>query len=206
MTQFEKTFEKIVNAVRFDDTPSETHRRQLEEQLLEVYDKSSQEAPAAYASLFYLKRVAMAAGFVIAAGLLVWFFDGEGLSPHIYPAHAPDAQTVEHILNQENATGERRQALLAEIQQTWKLIAAEDVEGLTAVVLDPNAAESLRNWAGRYLAALGTEETLGILEKHIEVRGLADTDDPVVLTATGLRWFLENSPNTPPGETSQQHK
>jgi hypothetical protein len=203
MTQFENNFKQIVDAVHFDDTPSENHRRQLEEKLLAVYDLRQNAAPALPA-VFYLRKVAIAAGIIIGVAILFRFFDGQGLSPHSYPAHAPDAQTVEHILNQENVTEAERPAILAEIQQTWKLINEADVEGLTAVVLNTKLPESLRNWAGRYLASFGSEETLGILEKYIEMYNLENTDDPVVLAATGLKWFLDNSRNTQPADTSKK--
>ena len=72
------------------------------------------------------------------------------------------------------------------------------------MVLNTKLPESLRNWAGRYLASFGSEETLGILEKYIEMYNLENTDDPVVLAATGLKWFLDNSRNTQPADTSKK--
>lgn len=194
MTTFENEFEKTVNAVRFDDTPRQTHRRQLEEQLLEAYDQRSQQSETSLSGSFYLRRIAVAAGFVIAAGLLVWCFNDSGSTPNGQPAHTPDPQTIERILRQEKASGAQRQTLLSEIQQVWKLIAAQDITGLTAVVLDDQAAPSVRNWAGESVASFGNEETLGKLEKHCEVHALSDPDDPVVHTARQLRKRLEPSP------------
>jgi hypothetical protein len=194
MKNFENDLKNIVNSVRFDDKPSETHRRQLEEQILEAYDHrvTARSAPS---GIFYLKRVAIAASFVIAAGLLFMFFDGNGAAPNGHPAHSPDPQTVEQILQQEKVSVAQRQALLSEIQQVWKLIAAEDVTALTEVVLDGQVASSIRLWAGETVVKLGDEQTLGMLEKHIEEQGLTDTEDPVVQTDRRLRERLETKPD-----------
>lgn len=193
MTPFENEFEKIVNTIRFDDTPRETHRRKLEQHLLEAYDQRQSPA-AAPSGVFYLRRVAMAAGIAIAAGLLVWFLDGNGPVSNGHPAHAPDPQTIERILRQEKASGTQRKALLSEIRQVWKRIAAQDIQGLTAVVLDDQVARGVRHWAGESVASMGTEETLGMLEKHCEVHALSDPNDPVVHTARQLRKRLESPP------------
>lgn len=194
MTTFENEFKKTVNAVRFDDTPRQMHRQQLEQQLLETYDQRSQQPAVSLSGFFYLRRAAIAAGFVIAAGLLVWCFNDSGSTSNGQPAHTPDPRTIERILTQAKVSGAQRQALLSEIQQVWKLIATQDLSGLTAVVLDEQAALSLRNWAGESVVSLGTEETLGKLEKHCEVHALSDPDDPVVHAAQQLRKRLETPP------------
>lgn len=190
MTHFENEFEGVVKSVRFDDTPSETHRRQLEERVLEAWDRRPQTEPAP-SGVFYLKRAAIAAGFVVAAGLLYMFWDGDGVVTNGHPAHTPDPQRVEQIYRQENASGAQKLALQREIQEVWKLIAAEDTESLSAVVMDGQATLSVRQWAGETVAKLGDAQTLGALEKHIETQGLTDEEDPAVLTAARLRERLE---------------
>lgn len=194
MTTFEHEFEKTVNAVRFDDTPRQMHRRQLEQQLLETYDQRSQQPAVSLSGFFYVRRAAIAAGFVIAAGLLVWCFNDSGSTSNGQPAHTPDPRTIERILTQAKVSGAQRQALLSEIQQVWKLIAAQDLTGLTTVVLDEQAAPSVRNWAGESVVALGTEETLGKLENYCQVHTLTDPDNPVVHAAQQLRKRLESPP------------
>lgn len=190
MKNIENEFETLVRSIRFDDTPSETHRRQLEEQLLAAYD--GRACPdAVRPGCFYVKRLAIAAGFLVAAGLLFLVFDETGPGPNGHPAHAPDARTVEDILRREKAAGTPRQDVLAEIQQAWTLIAAEDVAGLTGVVLDDAASHSVRLWAGEALAKLGDAQTLGVLERHIAALGLTEAEDPVVFTADRLRHRLD---------------
>ncbi|HDS84740.1 MAG TPA: hypothetical protein ENN97_06050 [Phycisphaerales bacterium] len=198
MTHFDNEFQKFVDSLRFDDTPSETHRLQLEEKLMEAWDsRSRQETDTPPSGLFYLKRVALAAGFVLAAAVLFVWFDESGQAPHTQPAHRPDPQMIEQILNRESASPAEREQLLAKIQQVWRLIADEDVQALTTVVLDGQTAESIRLWAGQTVVELGSERTLGILEKYIEVNALRDPDDPVVQTASHLRRRLAEKQGIP---------
>ncbi len=198
MTQFDREFEKFVDSLRFDDTPSETHRRQLEKKLMEVWDRRFQDEPeTAPSGLFYLKRIALAAGFVLAAAVLFVWFDESGQAPHTQLAHRPDPQIIEQILNRQSASPTEREQLLAEIQEVWKLIVDEDVQALTTVVLDSHRAESIRLWAGHTVAELGSEQTLAILEQYIEVNTLRNPDDPVVQTASQLRRRLAEKHGIP---------
>ena len=188
MTKFDTEFENIVNSIQFDDMPSETHRRQLEQRLVAAYDKRSQQGGHMPPSgVFYIKRVAVAAGFVLAAGLLYYLLDDLGPAPLTQPAYMPDAHTVDRLLRQESVTDANRQALLQEIQQVWPLVAAGDVQALTAVIMDARTADSIRLWAADTVVERGTAAMLERLEKHIEAHALTEPDDPVVQTAHRLR-------------------
>ncbi len=218
MNNEEEKFEQFVASIRFDDTPSDTHRDQLEKQLLEAWDEAQAEseaeteadnivvAPVEPTSL-YLQRLAIAASFLIICGTLFWGIDKMFIGEQSYIARHPDRQAIERIIEAENATGVEKKKLLAQIKDVWNLIDSKDSASLVTVLHTDDNAYTVRVWAAKYLGKLGGEDTLEIIETTIDQLGVTDPQDPLMIAADKIRERLGlEKPAKPDTDSSKPPK
>ena len=189
MTNEEQKFEQYVNSLRFDDAPSQEHQDKLEQQLLEAYDQRQPAGDSVDPVSLYLRKLSMAAGFLIAAGLLFWGIDKTFITrPHPdFIANHPERDTLEQIIEDEQATGVEKKNLIARMSDIWTMIHNKNTDGLVSVISSDNTGRSLRLWAAEHLAKFGNEDTLDVLENTITKLNITDPNDPLKVAASEIR-------------------
>lgn len=186
----EEKFQHFVDSVRFDDEPSAEHRDRLEEKLLGEYDAAEPVSYEPEPLKIYLRKLAVAAGFLIVCGLTFWMVDTAWLrNPDL--TYKPDPQIVKRILEAENPTEAEKQTLMAQINMVWKMIRDRDTQGLVTTVRSGNVAASVRQWAAEHLGQMGDEQTLEKLEESIDEEQVTNPDDPLNIAADDIRQRLE---------------
>jgi len=194
MTDEEKKFEQYVNSLRFEDAPSKEHQDKLEKQLLEAYN---QRQPAGDDSVepvsLYLRKLSIAAGFLIACGVLFWGIDKAFITrPHPdFIANHPERETLEKIIKDEQATGAAKKNLIAKMSDIWDMIKNKDSDALVSVLGSDNVARSLRTWAAEHLGRFGNKQTLDMLDNTILKLGVTDPNDPLNVAASQIRKRLK---------------
>jgi hypothetical protein len=198
MTSDETKFEQYLRTLRFDDQPDSQHRDRLETRLLDAYENRNEDAVYVEPVAIYLKRLALAAGILIACGVFFWTVDTVWISRDSTLARHPDPKAVEKILQQENPTEAEKPHLLAQIDEVWKLIRRQDTEALVSILQTEETAYAIRRWTAKWLGELGNRETLKELETTIESMQLSDSNEPLVIAAQTIRQRVEPSePNIP---------
>ncbi|HOK96233.1 MAG TPA: hypothetical protein PK052_08520 [Anaerohalosphaeraceae bacterium] len=196
MTPDEHNFEEFVKTIRFDDQPSSEHRQRLEFQLLQRWENRQKETGYIEPAALYLKRLAIAAGILLASSVLFWTIDNLWISRPL--AVHPDSKMIETILQQEQPSEAEKPHLLAQINHVWHLICRQDSEALVSILQTQETAYAIRCWAAKYLGQFGNEKTLELLNTAIETLHISDSNEPLVLAARTIRQRLEASePNTP---------
>jgi hypothetical protein len=199
MTNEEQKFEHYVNSLRFDDAPSRDHQDKLEKQLLEAYDQRQPAGDLVEPVSLYMRKLAMAAGFLIAAGVLFWGIDKVIITqPHPdFIANHPERDTLEQIIENEQVTGAEKKNLIAEMSDIWKMIRNQDSDSLVSVLGSDSIARSVRVWAADHLGQFGNKDTLDMLDSAILKLGVTDPNDPLNVAASQIRKRL----NLPQSQT-----
>lgn len=185
----EKKFEQYVNSLRFDDTPSTEHRDKLEKQLLEAYDQRQESGDSVEPVSLYLRKLSIAAGFLIACGVLFWGIDNVFITrPHPdFIANHPERAKLERIIEEEQVEGIEKKNLIATMSEVWKMIRNQDADGLVSILSSDEIARSVRTWAAEHLGQFGNQQTLDILNGAILKLGITDPNDPLKVAASEIR-------------------
>lgn len=204
MSNEEKKFEHYVNSLRFDDAPSQEHQDKLEKQLLEAYDQRQPAGDTVEPVSLYMRKLSIAAGFLIACGILFWGIDKVFITrPHPdFIANHPERDTLEQIIENEQATGAEKKNLIAEMSDIWKMIRNEDADALVSVLGSDSIARSVRTWAAEHLAQFGNQDTLDMLDSAILNLGVTDPNDPLKIAASEIRKRL-NLPEPKPSSKAE---
>ena len=187
MSNEEKKFQAYVDSIRFDDTPGEAHRETLEKQLLEAYDHEQKYGDYVEPVSLYLRKLAIAASFLIVCGLLFWGIDSMFIGEQSYVAQHPEKEAIEQIIEAENVTGEEKKQLVAQIKDVWDMISSKDTDALVSVLETDETAYALRKWAAKYLGKFGGEDTLAVLDATIEHLDVTDPENPLIIAADKIR-------------------
>lgn len=207
MNNDETKFERYVDSLRFDDEPSAAHREKLEKQLLEAYDTEAEYGDTIEPVSLYFRKLAIAASFLIGAGVIFWAIDSAFISRDPL-AQLPDQQGIQKILEAENATGAEKKELLTQILDVGTLIDNQDMDSLVTILKKPDLAYTVRMWAAKWLGKFGNENTLSAIEAKIQSLNITNPQDPLVIAADKIRQRLclpesgPTSPNEPPGMQS----
>ena len=207
MSNDETKFEHYVNSLRFDDEPSKDHQDKLEKKLLEAYDHQQKYGSYVEPVSIYLRKLSIAAGFLIACGVLFWAVDKMFITqPHPdFIATHPERDTLEQIIEDEQATGIEKKNLIAKMNDIWTMICNKDADGLVSVMGSDNIAGSLRLWAAEHLARFGNQDTLDMLEHTILKLNITDPNDPLKVAASEIRKRL-NLPETQAPAKTETHE
>ncbi len=209
MNNDEQKFQDHIDSIRFDDAPDAAHRDKLEKQLLEAYDTRVEYADYEEPVAVYFRKLAIAAGFLIVAGVLFWGIDRTVISRDPI-AQLPDQPGIQEIIEQENVTGQEKKELLTQIYDVGTLIEQEDTDGLVSVVKTTEFPHTVRTWAAKWLGRFGNEETLAALEEKIHNMNITDPNHPLIQAARQLREKLhrpesQDKPNEPAGMQSLEN-
>lgn len=191
MTTDEHNFEEFIKTIRFDDQPTSEQRQRLELQILQRWENRQAEAEYVEPAALYLRRLAVAAGILLASSVLFWTIDHLWISSPL--ASHPDPKTVETILQQENPSESQKPHLLAQINHVWHLICSQDSEALVSILQTEETAYAIRCWAAKYLGQFGNRKTLELLNSTIEALQISDSNEPLVIAARTIRQRLEAS-------------
>lgn len=202
MSNDEKKFEDYVHSLRFDDAPSQDHQDKLEKQLLEAYDQRQESGDSVEPVSLYLRKLSIAAGFLIACGVLFWGIDKAFITrPHPdFIANHPERDTLEQIIEDEQVTGAEKKNLIAEMNDIWKMIRSQDSNTLVSVLGSDDIARSVRAWAAGHLGQFGNQKTLDMLDGAILKLGVTDPNDPLKIAASEIR----NRLNLPESQTPEE--
>lgn len=202
MNNDEQEFEQYVNTLRFDDEPNAAHRDKLEKQLMEAYDSQAESAGYEEPVAIYFRKLAIAASFLIVAGVLFWTIDTMFITPDPFAQH-PDEQTIRQIIKEEHVTGTEKKKLVAQIHDIWTLICDQDTDGLVSALKTSEIPYAVRQWAANYLGKFGNENTLILIEDKIQNLNITDPENPLVIAAEKIRQRLNlpKEENTLPQET-----
>ncbi len=206
MSNDEKKFEQYVDSIRFDDQPNAAHRDKLEKQLLDAYDTQQEYGDYVEPVSVYFRKLAVAAGFLVVAGVLFWAIDSAFITPVQDPfAGHPEEETIQKIFEEENVSGAEKKKLVAQISDVWKMITDKDTDRLMAVLEMQDTAYTVRIWAAKYLGKFGDKKTLSNLEAAIEKLNISDPNNPLVVTADSIRQKLgiPKPEKTPQPETDE---
>lgn len=189
MTNEENKFEQYVNSLRFDDEPSKDHQDKLEKKLLEAYDYQQKYGGHVEPVSLYMRKLSMAAGFLIVCGILFWGIDKAFITePHPdFIASHPDRDILEKIIEDEQATGIEKKNLVAKMSDIWNMIRNEDADALVSVLQTEDIARTMRSWAAEYLGRFGNDQTLAMLNDAILKLGVTDPNDPLKIAASEIR-------------------
>ena len=208
MSNDEKKFEEHVNSIRFDDEPTAASRDKLEKQLLEAYDTQAEYGGYVEPVSVYFRKLAVAAGFLVAAGVLFWAIDSAFIGPDKnYFAGHPEEKAIQKIIEEEKVSGTEKKQLVAQISDVWEKVTNKDTDGLVAVLETRDTAYAVRKWAAKYLGKFGNEATLSGLQATIEKLNISDPNNPLVIAADKIRQRLglsETEKTTPPENCSIQ--
>ncbi|MEN8126704.1 MAG: hypothetical protein ABFR90_02745 [Planctomycetota bacterium] len=202
MSNGENKFEHYVHSLRFDDEPSKDHQDKLEKQLLEVYDNRQKYGGHVEPVAVYMRKLAIAAGFLIVCGVLFWGIDKLIITePHPdFIANHPDRAKLEKIIKDEQATGTEKKNLIATMSDIWDMVGNEDTDALVSILQTDDIARSIRTWAAEYLGRFGNDQTLTMLDSAILKLDATDPNDPLKIAASEIRKRLNRpEPQTPPG-------
>lgn len=195
MSDEEKKFQQYVDSLRFDDAPSKEHQDKLEKRLLEAYDYQQKYGNHVEPVAVYLRKLAIAAGFLIVCGVLFWGIDKAFITKETdFIAQHPDKEILEEIIVEEQATGDEKSHLIAKMSDIWDMIRDQDADALVSVLQSDNVARKVRTWAASYLGQFGTERTLAMLEDAIGRLEIADPNDPIRIAASKIRARLHLGP------------
>ena len=207
MSNDEKKFEDHVNSIRFDDEPNRVSRDKLEKQLLEAYDTQAEYGDYVEPVSVYFRKLAIAAGFLVAAGVLFLAIDSTFIGPKDPFAHHPEKETIQTIIEEENVSGSEKKKLVAQISDVWDKVTNKDTDGLVAVLETQDTAYAVRKWAAKYLGKFGNEKTLSGLQATIEKLNISDPNNPLVIAADKIRQRLglsEEDKTSPPENCGMQ--
>ena len=207
MSNDEKKFEEHVDSIRFDDESNTAHRDKLEKQLLEAYDTQAEYGGYVEPVSVYFRKLAMAAGFLVAAGILFWAIDAAFIGPKDPFAHHPERETIQEIIKEENVTGAEKKKLVAQIRDVWDMATKKDTDSLMAVLETQDTAYAVRGWAAKYLGKFGNETTLSSLQTTIDKLNITDPNNPLVIAADKIRQRLgltEEETAAPPENCGMQ--
>ena len=191
MSNDEKKFEEHVNSIRFDDEPNAAHRDKLEKQLLEAYDTQAEYGGYVEPVSVYFRKLAVAAGFLVAAGVLFWAIDSMFIGPdkNQFVGH-PEEKAIQQIIEEENVSGSEKKQLIAQISDVWEKVTDKDTDGLVAILETQGTAYAVRKWAAKYLGKFGNETTLSGLQATIEKLNISDPNNPLIIAADKIRQRL----------------
>ena len=204
MTNEDKKFEQYVESLRFDDAPSQGHREKLEQQLLDAYDDRAEQADTIEIepTSLYVRKLAMAAGFLIVCGALFWGINKTMITsqhPDFIVSH-PEREKLERIIEKETATRTEKKHLIAKMSTIWTMIQDQDSDALVSVLGSDTVAYRVRTWAADHLGDFGDEQTLTLLEQTIEQMQITDPNDPLVIAADKIRKRLGKTESKPNAE------
>lgn len=191
MSNDEKKLEEYVDSIRFDDEPTAAGRDKLEKQLLEAYDNQQEVGGYVEPVSVYFRKLAVAAGFLVAAGVLFWAIDSAFIGPdkNHFAGH-PEEETIQKIIEEENVSGSEKKKLIAQISDVWDMVTNKDTDGLVAVLETQDTAYAVRSWAAKYLGKFGNEKALSGLQATIEKLNISDPNNPLVMAADKIRQRL----------------
>lgn len=201
MNNDEQKFEQYVDSIRFDDEPRAEHRDKLEKQVLEAYDTQAEYGGYEEPVAVYFRKLAIAACFLIGAGVLFWAIDSMFITPEPF-AHHPEKEAIQEIIEEENVTGAEKKKLVAQIQDLWTLISNHDTDELVSALNTSDIAYNVRTWAAGYLGKFGNEKTLAAIESKIHSLNITDPNNPLVIAAHQIRQRL----NLPKEENSESQE
>lgn len=190
MSNEEEKFKQHLESIRFADEPSDAHREKLERKLLEAYDHEQKYGDYVEPVSIYLRKLAIAASFLIVCGLLFWGIDSMFIGEPSYLTHHPEKEAIEHIIEAENVTGPEKVQLLTQISEVWDMISNQDADALVAVLETDETAYALRKFAAKYLGKFGGEDTLAVLETTIDHLGVTNPENPLKIAAEKIRQRL----------------
>jgi len=150
-----------------------------------------------------MRKLSIAAGFLIACGVLFWGIDKAFITrPHPdFIATHPERETLEQIIEDEQATGAEKKNLIAEMSDIWKMIGNEDADALVSVLGSDSIARSVRAWAAEHLARFGNQDTLDMLDSAILNLNITDPNDPLNVAASEIRKRLNLPQSQTPSKT-----
>ena len=185
MSNDEKKLEQHINSIRFDDEPSAAHRDKLEKRLLETYDTQTEYGDYVEPVSVYFRKLAVAAGFLIAAGVLFWAVDSTFISRGP-TAELPGKQGAQQIDNDQNAVGTEEKNRLAQLQAERIMSTVPDPAtiGMMTVMKTPGAASAIHRWTAKWLGKFGDKKTI---EAKIQTLNITDPQNPLVITAESIR-------------------
>lgn len=186
----EEKFQCFIDSVKFDDEPRTEHRNCLEEQLLAEYDAADPVPYEPEPMAIYLRKLAVAAGFLLVCGLTFWVVDTAWLQNPDLTYH-PDPQIVRRILEAENPTEAEKHHLMAQINEVWRMICEHDTQGLVTTIQSPDIAGTVRQWAAEELGEMGDKKTLEELKSIEEKDPAIDPDSPLNTAVEELQQRLE---------------
>lgn len=198
MTNEEQKFEQYVNSLRFDDEPSQDHRDKLEKKLLEAYDYQQKYGGYVEPVSIYLRKIAIAAGFLIVCGALFWTIDTYYIGSS--PPYANDPE-IKELLEQKDISGHEEKQLLARLNEIWEMIRSKDADALVSVLQSDEITGKVRLWAAKYLGQFGNQQTLTMLEQTIEQMHITDPNHPLMIAAQKIRCRL--GPLPPPSDSDE---
>ena len=187
MSNTEDKFQQFVDSVRFEDEPSTAHRDKLEKQLLEAWDYEQKYGDYVEPVSIYLRKLAVAASFLIVCGLLFYGIETLFIGEQSYVATHPEKAAIEQIIESENVSGVEKKQLVAQIKDVWTKITDKDTDALVAVVEADETAYALRKWAAKYVGKYGGQDTLNALEKAIDQMGITSADNPLMIATEAIR-------------------
>lgn len=190
MSNKEEKFKTYVESVRFDDEPTDAHREKLEKKLLEAYDHEQKYGDYVEPVGIYLRKLAIAASFLIVCGLLFWGIDSMFIDEQSYLTQHPEKEAIKQIIKAENVTGQEKVKLLTQINEVWDMIGNQDTDALVAVLETNETAYALRKWAAKYLGKFGGEDTLAVLETTIDHLDVTNPENPLMIAAEKIRQRL----------------
>lgn len=192
MNNDEQKFEQFIDSIRFDDEPSAAHREKLERKLMQAYDNQLETEGYEEPVALYFRKLAIAASFLIGAGVLFWAIDATFIRQDPF-AHHPQKETIRAIIEEEAVSGTEKKQLVAQIRDVWSLISERNQDGLVAVLNASDIAYTVRTWAAGCLAKFGDAETLTIIETKIHELNISDPNNPLIIAAEKIRNRLDTA-------------
>jgi hypothetical protein len=193
MTKNENKFEQYVNSLGFDDAPSKEHQDKLEKKVLEAYDYQKKYGDHVEPVAIYLRKLSIAAGFLIICGVLFWAVDKVFITQETdFIANHPDKEILQEIIEDEQASGAEKMSLIARMSDIWDMITNKEADALVSVLQTEDLARTVRTWAATYLGKFGTVDTLAMLEDVISRLGISDPNDPLKIAAATIRERLNS--------------
>jgi hypothetical protein len=200
MNNDEQKFDHFIDSLRFDDEPSAAHREKLERKLMQAYDNRLETEDYVEPVALYFRKLAIAASFLIGAGVLFWVIDASFIRQDPFARH-PQKETIRAIIEEEAVTGTEKKQLVAQIGDVWSLISERNQDGLVAVLNASDIAYTVRTWAASCLAKFGDAETLAVIETKIHELNISDPNNPLIIAAEKIRNRLDAAkPDSSPAD------
>ncbi len=200
----EKQFEEFLEGVRFDDEPNAAHCDRLEQKLLAARQKQLAGSGLGLGDLFKSSFIKFAAAAVIIVVVLVAVLvvititsqrdqelpiaGREDKPPTIVPKQEPKKEEIVAVekpdITEQDPDAEDEK-LFAGFMKIMEMRQSSDIDGLIAALSDET--EIVRIMAANFLADIGDEDSLVVLERLIADENLTSPENPIVQAVQKLR-------------------